>query len=378
VTIKIVFGEGMELASQQEADPWARITYVKAARTATTVGVEDKAVHRQGAHATADVVLERGMERLLYGEDWCGAWRIAAGLWSYLRGIATVWQADEVLGNASKTMVKLTIATANSHEETARRNFRRGGVNLENAWYTEPSEGSYEVRKAARTYFDHLPQDDEVPGEDYQVARWVPNLDTRFVNVLVAEMEEWVKTRVRLPWTSLDTDSFNTSDKTGSATIEEIISAIEKSEASDSSQASDNNNDIPEHILTKDEAYAIARGMLVSFDFIPPTINKSRTLRHAGAVAARHVVEHFKLHPNISVDWRGGIATAFLAEWQKNTVVLAEKIAQTVQESKKSGAKRLKSEAQSSSGLDELLAGWDDVSKAYDHFVTEFCKAALG
>jgi hypothetical protein len=336
MTVKIVFGANEDLGSQDDPEPWSPIALVQAKRTATTVGVEDKNVTGQKAHITADVVLERGVERLLTGKDWCEAWHEVHNLWAYLYGIAAVWQEDVTLGAASKGIVRQVLEVADRRKDLATDNVRRQDVDLHEAWFTEPIAGDAETRKSLRTYFDHEPEEDEVT-VGCRVAKWRPNLGTDYVYQLAAEVELWVATRVRLPWTSLDTTSQNTSDRTGPRLVEQTIDAVADGDD-----------------LTGPEAVAIADAMLVTFDFAPPSITKARTLTHAGAVGARHVVEHFKLHPGIRPEWHAAVAAAFLIRWHHAIRSVT-----------------------APAGLVAVVVGWMEVSVAYNRLVTEFSKAAL-
>lgn len=338
MTVKIVFGS-QDIGSQEEIDPWALISFVEARRTATVVGVEDKNITGQAAHITADVVLERGVERILLGKNWCEAWHEVYCLWMYLQGIASVWQQHDVLGRAGKTMLGNIISHAEQRAEAATYQVRRDDIDLTEAWYVEPKDGSYQQRSEKRSYFDHEPEGDEIP-TDYRVDKWRPNLGTDFVQKLSAEVEAWVATRVRLPWTSLDTKSRNTSDRTGPRLVEAAVDKVANAAN-----------------ISRTEADAIAEAMIITFDLCPPSITKARTLTHAGAVGARHVVEHFKMHPRIDQRWHVAVAAAFLSRWQANTKTLASK--------------------SSTPGLNALVTGWSEVTTVYNELVSQFGKAAL-
>jgi hypothetical protein len=67
--------------------------------------------------------------------------------------------------------------------------------------------------------------------------------------------------------------------------------------------------------LAPADARDIADAIIKTFDFFPTSFTGGRTINHAAAVAARHVVEHIQYH-RIRDAWRADVAAAFLDRWQ--------------------------------------------------------------
>jgi hypothetical protein len=351
------FGEE-EQGSQEEVDTLAAtIGMVRSTRELTKVTVEDTNQDGQRAHVTSNIVFVAAIERMVLGRTWLGAWAGLGSLWRFSGSLLTAWYAQPALDKNSQKWLKgqlLAIPGPKANQIDTWR-VARGGVNLANAWFVEPLVGDALTRRDARIYFDHDPADGEYDKTAYSAARrWKPNLGTQFTGELASAFEDWVAFRGRWPWTSVDTSSYLTGDRSYVEKTATIIEAQGGAAPNSGNRAK------------------IADAMLGTFDFFPPTLTARRTAQHAAACAARHVVEQFRYHPGVLPAWRDGIAAAFLTSWE-------ETIEQDAagEESKSGGKKRKRDEGRDTRGLRALQKQWEDVTAAYNTYYTAF-KTALG
>jgi hypothetical protein len=342
--------------SQKPIDTLTEVlTQVRSVRELTKVTVEDGGSDGQRAHTTSNIVFVAAVERLFFDKTWLLAWQQLRDLWDFEGKLLTAWCAQPALDAGAQKWLKQQLAgvvsAAKSHIDTHR--VARGGVSLASAWFVEPLTGTQLERHDGRIYFDHRPNSTEYDTTQFALPRrWRPNLSGGYVSELSQALEAWVAARGRFPWTSVDADSFVTGDEKAVRQTEEAIGAVVGATP------------------TSKEAKNIADAMMGTFDFFPASLTAKRTLHHAAGVAARHVVEHCRFHPDIKPSWRQPIANAFLDSWGETIEDDA-----TTQESKGTTGKRKRDEPRDTTALRELQKRWSDVSTAYHNYYTAFAAA---
>lgn len=243
----------------------------------------------------------------------------------------------------------------NANDGIAGYRLTRGGVSLAACWYVRPVVDAGEDSDQ-RLYFDHEPAADEYDSSAYgQPARWRPNLQSGYVAELGENMQAWIDFRSLYPWTSVNTDSYQSGEASAVDALEDLVEELSEKETLASAQ---------------DEE--IAALMLRTFDFFPPTINQSsRTVYHAAAVAARHVVENFYFYPGIKPRWREDLAAAFLTAWKARV----DEIVNPPAKRRKTAGGSSTRVARKTDGLSMLLDTWDALTVAYNEYYRTFSRS---
>jgi hypothetical protein len=334
-----------------------QITTITSTREAVKVTIEEGGVNRTGqrAHVTANVVHVEALGTLLVDQTWFGAWTALRDLWQFTNSLIDAWYAQKDLCSHINMSVQTEVYSAitDQAEHIEDTYLIRDKVDMQSAWFVRPKSGTPDEKAVGRRYFDHEPKP---PGE-YDATlfdapeRWRPNLSSPYVAEMTANMDAWIKARSLFPWTSVDTDSYRSGERAAVRQIDETIQGTTTTGT-----------------LSAAEEKAVATNILATFDFFPPTLNKSRTIHHAAGVAARHVAENFYYHPAIKAVWRPGLASLFISEWQSRTVADVETLGKTAT----GGKKARKDKEWKTEGLSGLLDDWDSMAAAYDKYLAEF------
>ncbi|WP_369220592.1 hypothetical protein AB5J52_00200 [Streptomyces sp. R39] len=363
--ITVTFGSA---ANSQEEFPTLemRITEVSQQRDTTKVYIEDGQTGATGqrAHVTSNIVFLNALQDLMLDKTWVEAWSELHSLWVFSQNLLQQWYGQTAIApthQAGKKHKKYLEAWTDNAIDEILPNFERDGFKLDQAWYVVPKTGSDQEKRAGRIYFGHEPTAAEYDTVGFDVPlRWKPNLHTDWVADLNQQLEEWLQFRSEFPWTSVDASSYVTSDRAGLTALDTAIDAVGVSP-------------------TGVEARAIAQAMIMTFDFFPDDFTKTRTIDHASALAARHVVEHFRYRPKIQATWRKKISDAFLIAWN-------EKVKKEIQEQKnivlptkkqKTGSTTAKATASGrpTTALKDLIANWAAAETSYRTYYTAFARA---
>ncbi|WP_425555719.1 DUF4157 domain-containing protein [Kitasatospora kazusensis] len=278
----------------------ARITEVVAVRSAHPVAVENKfPTGLQRAHVTSDTVFQNMLVRLLSGRTWSEAWAAIRGQFVFLDQLLTQWYAHRGWRDTDKTgsrdvrkQLPGAVQNAIGRCDAATT---RGGHPVAGVLYAARLKAA---DPSSWVYYDHDPTGREADPSTHLIKPWELKLDGRQIKELQDVCETWVELRSKFPWTSLEADSSNTSDRTGPDNVENAVAAASTGGAPGEAEFGE-----------------ICRGMLQTFEFYPASITEARTIRHAAVLAARHVVEHLRYHPGISRAWYDGIAAGFPEVW---------------------------------------------------------------
>lgn len=361
---EVTFGEESGDSQQDRLQDTltTEITQVRSTREAVKVTVEDGGTKYKGqrAHVTANLVHVAALETLLMDKTWIGAWTALSGLWQFASKLKDAWYAqDDLTSKANKTIQgTLDVLLDGTAGMITDEHLVRDGVNMSNAWYVVPVVGTPEEQRTGRLYFDHDPQPAEYDGTAYAVPiRWKPNLSGLYVGRLTSSMEEWVKARSLFPWTSVDTDSYLSGERSSVEALDRAIAGVAG------------------NVPTTGERTAIVAAMLATFDFFPPSLTQARTVRHGAGVAARHVVENFYYHPRIQQAWRARIASSFLDAWKTRTEKDIKEIGASPTKKAKTSKITAASTGRKLDGLQGLLDDWDNLANAYGTYITAFSAA---
>ncbi|WP_329347297.1 hypothetical protein OG226_00765 [Streptomyces sp. NBC_01261] len=355
-------------ANSQEEFPTLkmRINEVSQTRDATKVHIEDGQTGAKGqrAHVTSNIVFLNALQDLMLDKTWVEAWSELHSLWVFSKNLLQQWYGQALIapthpaGKKHKDYLEKWIADV---IDEILPNFERGGIKLDQAWYVVPTTGKVQEKRAGRIYFDHLPKAAEYDTAKFDAPlRWKPNLHTDWVADLDQQLEAWLRFRGEFPWTSVDADSYVTSDRAGLTALDTTIDAVVGVDP------------------TGKEAKAIAEAIIMTFDFFPDSFTTTRTIHHAAALAARHVVEHFRYRPKIQTAWRKKISDAFLVVWK-------EKVAEEIREQNTAlPTKRQKTDSTTAkataagrptNALDTLIVNWATAKTSYGTYYTAFATA---
>jgi hypothetical protein len=358
--VQIVF-QSQAHEMEEPVDPaTARIELVDATRTASQVATEDATLNgAQWAHTTSHTVLTNMWVRSLDQKTWLEAWTVVKQRYQFLERLAANWYAHADLDAGKNAWVKTSLlARIQMGLDECNEQLTRGGHDLTvGVWAARPTAGG----PADWRYFDHSPTllADGIDPATHLIKPWKPLLDSQNVAKLQDACDTWMTVRGQIPWTSVKADSYVTGDKVGPGQVKAAVDTV-KAKAT----------------VSKGEAKTIAAGIIKTFDFFPPSFTAKRTVKHAAAVAARHLIEHFEYHPDIRPAWRARIKTEFLALWKKKIVdeinyeeTLSEQYREAKAESPK---KKIKlTDGRDTTALHDLNDNWGQVSADFDEMYTQ-------
>lgn len=355
--VKIKFEEPAH--EMEQVDPaLAKIENVLATRDQTPVSVENKNPSpAQRAHATANAVFAYMWVRALDQKTWLQAWTVVRQQYKFLQDLLDIWLADNTLKAGAAANIKNQLPGLIQHQlDLCDAELSRDGHKLTDGpvWAARPLAGTIADWK----YYDHEPKlaTDGIDSSTHLIKPWVPLLNSAQVGKLETACEQWMLLRGQIPWTSVDAESYVRGDMAGPGMVDASV-ATHQAKAD----------------LTNTEAKDIAKGIAVTFDFFPPSFTLQRTINHAAAVAARHLVEHFQYHPDIKPAWRNKIKAQFLVVW-------AEKIAEekAIEDDKAAAAEKKRKEPKSrqkkvqkvddgrpTDALNDLQTNWNAVKAEF-------------
>lgn len=360
--VQIVF-QSQAHEMEDPVDPaTARIELVDATRTATQVATEDATLNgAQWAHTTSHTVLTNMWVRSLDQKTWLQAWTVVKQRYQFLERLAANWYAKAELDAGKNAWVKTSLDfRIQQGLDDCDEQLTRGGHDLTvGVWAARPTAGG----PADWRYFDHPPTlvGDGIDPATHLIKPWKPLLDSQNVAKLQDACETWMAVRGQIPWTSVKADSYVTGDKVGPGQVEAAVDTVKA-----------------KLTVSKPEARTIAKGIIKTFDFFPPSFTAKRTVKHAAAVAARHLIEHFEYHADIRPAWRARIKTEFLDLWQDKIVeeinyedTLSDQYRQA-QTQKKSPKKKIKlSPGRDTTALHYLNDNWGQVSADFNEMYTQ-------
>lgn len=279
----------------------ARIIDVLAERDRSNVAVENQSPgNAQKAHTTSHVVFTYMLVRDLDEKTWAEAWQMLKNKYQFLHNLVTQWYGDNTLNTGSNTTLRNQLPNRiQAGIDDCDEELTRGGHPITAPlWGARPLMGGPDDWH----YYDHKPNlvQDNIDKTTHLIKPWKLMLTSTAVHRLEDACEQWMVLRGQIPWTSVKTSSYVTSDRVGPNEVEGAASSY-------SNQPN----------LANNEAKEISDAIILTFDFFPPRFTQSRTYQHAAAVAARHVVEHFQYHESILPAWRDTIASQFLVSWQE-------------------------------------------------------------
>ncbi|MFK0113887.1 hypothetical protein [Streptomyces sp. NPDC091217] len=343
-----------------------RISEVTQERSATKVLIEDGQTGASGqrAHVTSNIVFVNALQDLMLGKTWVQAWSELHSLWVFSKTLLQQWYDQATFapthgaGTNHQEYLEVWIETALGE---ILPQFKRDGITLDHAWYVTPKTGTVEKKKAGRIYFDHPPKAAEYDTAKFDAPlRWKPNLNTDWVADLNDQLEQWLRFRSEFPWTSVDASSYITSERKGLTALDATLDAVVGGKP------------------TAVEAKDIAQAMIMTFDFFPEDFTATRTIEHAAALAARHVVEHFRYRPKIAATWRKSISDAFLIAWrekvegeidEQNTALPTKRQKTSPTTANPTAAGR------PTTALNYLIANWAAAEASYRTYYTAFARA---
>ncbi|WP_216651710.1 DUF4157 domain-containing protein [Paenibacillus sp. NEAU-GSW1] len=343
----------------------ATIDSVSAERDKPTVATEDQSVDAsQRSHVTSNVVFTSLFERNLVGKNWVEAWEFLKEQYQFLYDLLTRWYAEENLKKGSNAHIRkqLPLLIAGGIQNCTKE-LTRGSGNLpigDSLWAARPKAGT----SADWEYYDHQPNmdSDKFDNTTHFIKQWKPTLRDSEVIKLAEACETWITLRGQIPWTSVDEDSYIKGDAVGPRQVD--------------SKSEEYAEDLD---LSDGQAKKISKGIMKTFDFFPKSFTQKRTMEHAAAVAARHLVEHFQYHKNsISPNWRDAIKNQFLVAWKEKIEheietekEKTENIKLESNHTNKDNAKRKRSNSYNDYGrptaaLEALQTNWTAVKVAFN------------
>jgi hypothetical protein len=349
--VKLTFEE-----SEHEMEPidpsTAKIIDVVAERDKTNVSVENKTPgSAQKAHTTSQTVFTYMWVRSLDQKTWLEAWAAVQRQFQFLDKLLKAWYADATLEDGSNKWIKTSLPLEIAAQiKICEAELTRDGHDLTSGsvWGARDKAGGVADWK----YYDHEPDamTDRVDPSTHLIRKWAPSLSSASVKKLENACERWMEIRGKIPWTSVDTESYVTGDSTGPK---------QTAKSADDFKAQAN--------LNAGNAKQLAQNIATTFDFFPPSFTQTRTTDHAAGVAARHLVEHFQYHPEIKPGWRNSIKTQFLIVWLEkiNREKTKEKTPPRVAAG--NSKKKIKVvEGRDTEALQELIDNWDEVKGEFN------------
>lgn len=369
-------GADSQEAYEEEEDPI--ITAVRSVREDVRVTIEDGEVPASGqrAHTTAYLGLMYCIEWVVWQKTWHDAFTSVRDLWRFSNNLQQEWyKRDELastLDDATNTLVHNPVIKGIVQRSFDRRAetiestwLARQGVDLKDAWFARPKDGTPEERAQNRVYFRHEPTSTDYVATDFDPPqRWKPDLGGPHRAALIASLEAWLTARSALPWTSVDTESYETGERRWTDALTE---ALESANAT-----ADKGRRVRAAQIAE-----IAAAMLGTFDFFPPTLHEQRKIEHGAAVAARHVLEHFQCVSAIRPEWRKDIADSFLTVWKERTAanIEANSPGADRKRARTEGGSSTRSKAREVTGLEEMISKWPNVEHAYNVYYAAFSPA---
>jgi hypothetical protein len=341
--VKITFEEPLHELEDFD-NMTARITDVIAIRSPDMVSVEDHwASNKQRAHVTSNTVFTHMLTHGLSNRTWVQAWMLLKSLYQFLHVLLTQWYSDARLSTGANVDTRKQLPDAiQTHIILCDQRLYRGNHSI-----TKPLWGARRKDAAPTSWawFDHKPgEGDNVKEQTHFVKEWKLLLTPTEVKALEDECEAWMTLRSRIPWTSVDTDSYVSGDRKGPNAVESAVAQA---------------TIMLGGAISKGSANDISDTIIMTFDFFPPSFTKIRTITHAAAVAARHLVEHFQYHPTIRPAWYEDVKNAFLRSWKAKVII------------------EIKDTNRDTSALRELLGNWPRVESEFNQFYGSFVKAVV-
>lgn len=346
----------------------AKILTVRAERGSEPVAAEDDyPAHQQHAHTTAHTVLTQMLTRDLPGRNWAQAWTLLKNRYLFLEKLLTDWyKITTPVAKVNKTNMAGTTKLIKDGIERCNKALHRDTHSItEPLWGVRPKDGDHKSWK----WRNRDPIAEGIDTSKHLVSKWQPSLMSDEVKKLEKECEEWIYARSRFPWTSVKSVSYISGDAAGPDAVEKAAKSVPKV----TNPATIDINPLGETIVRK-------------FDFFPRSITKARTVEHAAALAARHLVEHLQYHASIDPAWYPSVKTAFFLSWESKikqevgTEKAKTRAARMQAERSKGKVKGQRLEAgRDTTGLEDLLADWTKVTEAFNRsyalFVTSIVRS---
>jgi hypothetical protein len=349
----------------------AKILIVDARRDPKRVSTEnDDPDGKQWAHVTSHTVMTNMWVRALDQKTWLGAWKTVQRKTLFLQQLVEAWYSDaRGMAKDKKAWLKrelndqIAALLAQCGAE-----LQRGDVKLEGgAWGAKPKGADH----SQWAWFDHQPtkDGDGIDPDTHDIRQWKPLLDSANVNRLQEACETWMTLRGQMPWTSVKAESYVKGEVNAPTGVEDAATGVANAAAP-----------------TAGEVNAISTQVLRSFDFFPDT-GSTWGLVHAGATAARHLVEHFEYHPSIKPAWRLPVKTRFLELWKARVITdiateqgkarayreyqdSGRKAKSSRQSKKASPASSVPEPGRDVTSLEQLRDRWDDLEAEFDRTYT--------
>lgn len=348
----------------------AKIIDVLAERDRSNVAVENQYPgSAQKAHTTSHVVFTYMLVRDLDQKTWVEAWQMLKNKYQFLHNLVTRWYGDNTLNTGSNATLRNQLPNRiQAAIDSCDEELTRGGHPITApVWGARPLNGGPNDWQ----YYDHQPNllQDNIDGTTHLIKPWKLMLTSTAVHRLEDACEQWMVLRGQIPWTSVKTGSYVTSDRMGPNEVEGAASSYGN-----------------QPNLANNEAKEISDAIILTFDFFPPSFTQSRTYEHAAAVAARHVVEHFQYHESILPAWRDTIASQFLVSWQEKITrerALEKKITKRAKEGKQRKKRKVGTTGTSkvvygrkTAALKFMLDNWNLVTQEFNR-TYNLLKAAI-